>query len=203
MNKEYTDVVVGINDNNEVVFIGDVGIEDTRGLDYQFSVVFQGYNMECPKDEDEVIEDYVKDWIECNDKDVNYDRCVEFDCKPSELYQYLMDDISISHIYDAHDRLYEKLKYKDEWGDIYDIYLAFSFSTPMDYDGKIVKFINDDMEKLFNKINKIGKQYHLKQIPLYVWNDLEKDLERYLSDEDTRHYNEIKFIENTFKTLNK
>ena len=73
----------------------------------------------------------------------------------------------------------------------------------MDYDGKIVKFINDDMEKLFNKINKIGKQYHLKQIPVDVWNDLEKDLERYLSDEDTRHCNEIKFIENTFKTLNK
>ena len=136
------------------------------------------------------------------DKDWLYEQCEYYDCRPSELCENLAEERTIYDVYDTMSKFNEEVFYTDENEDNYEIFLAFSFSTPMDYDiekSKMVTFLNDDVKNIFNKVNKLGKEYHLKEIPMDAWNDLEKDLENYLSVD--RFAEEVNFIEEAVKIM--
>ena len=84
------------------------------------------------------------------------------------------------------------------------MYLDFTFSTPQDYRsdnfGEIIRFINADAKRLFEKVNEIGKQYHLKNIPTDVWDELETEVEKYLSNKDL-FAQEVRFVEGIVKEM--
>ena len=197
--KKYTDIMVGLNSNNEIVFINNLELEERN----RFSVIFQGFRIQCPSDENQVIKDYVESLLESIDKEDKYDRCEWYDCSPSELCGCIAEDTSIYDVYDTVAKYDEEIYYEDEFGDTYQVYLDFTFSTPRDYEednfGKITTFVNTDIERLFNKINELGK-YHLKEIPLTIWEELENEIEKYVSYKE-RFLEDVEFVKSMVKKI--
>lgn len=187
MNKKYENIIVGISENAEVVSIDRLEVRDNN----QFSVVFNGHKIECPLDIEDVKYEWIESYIECGDYEWKYNKCEEYDCSPSELIDNLMDDVSIYDIYDSSCIP----EYQGElFNDGNEIYLDFSFSTPMNCKYDISEYMNDDIKSIFERVNTIGTEYHLKSIPTNLWNDLQADIDSYLNKKD-RFKESVEFIE--------
>ena len=197
--KKYKDIMVGLNSNNEIVFISSLELEE-RNI---FSTIFQGFAIECPNSENKVVLDYVECLLEDLDKEDKYDRCEWYDCSPSELCGCIAEDMTIYDVYDVMEKYDGEIYYEDEFGNPFQVYLDFTFSTPRDYEednfGKITTFVNTDIERLFNKINELGK-YHLKEIPLTIWEELENEIEKYVSYKE-RFLEDVEFVKSMVKKI--
>ena len=201
--KKYNNIMVGLNSNNEIVCIDYVELRDREERN-EFSVVFSGWNIECPDDEDEVVEQYVESLLDDTDIEYKYEGCKYYNCSPQELYKCMVDDKNIYDVYDTNRKYDDAIYYTTEDGDKFPVYLDFTFSTPQDYRsdnfGEIIRFINADAKRLFEKVNEIGKQYHLKNIPTDVWDELETEVEKYLSNKDL-FAQEVRFVEGIVKEM--
>lgn len=202
--KKYNNIMVGLNSNNEIVCIDYVELRDREERN-EFSVVFSGWSIKCPDDESEVIEQYVEDLLDNIDIEYKYNRCEYYDCSPRELYQNIVDDTNIYDVYDTNSKYDDEIYYTTDCDTKFPVYLNFSFSTPQDYKpnysyGEIIRFINADAKRLFDKVNEIGKQYHLKNIPTDVWDELETEVEKYLSNKDL-FAKEVRFVEGIVKEM--
>lgn len=184
--RKYSNFVVGMNENDEVVLIDRVEFRD----DNEFSIVFTTWSLESFNNR--ACQDKAESYIDCMEKDWLYDRCEEYDCKPSELQEYIANDLTVDDVFDFNS-IYSA-EFQDEDGD--DVYLNFSCSTPRDYEySPIVKYVNSDIEKIFALANRVGKEYHLKKIPTDEGNALMDIFEEY--DNRDMFDTDIEFIKNS------
>lgn len=189
MNKKYESILVGINENNEFVFIDSIGVRDSN-FSNEFSVVFE--ELEPRILDNETIDNEVESMLDCWDSDYKYGLLEEYDCKPSELKSKLKEDISIEECFD-YNSLWSEENTVEKDGEEYHVYMCFRGSKSKYYDCNIVEFANPYIEELFETINKFGKEYHLKEIPQDLWEGLDVKLEMY-EGMDTFD-NDLKFIE--------
>jgi hypothetical protein len=88
--------LLGVNNNNELVF-GEFEVTHRNGY-AQFSASFSTVRPFNGDDYD--LTEYYESYIWGEDKATLYDLCENFDCRPSELAEYLADDC-----YDIRDAL--------------------------------------------------------------------------------------------------
>ena len=115
MRKKYEDIMVGLNSNNEMVFINYIELRDNSYYKNEFATVFSGWTLECPEDTDKVIEEYTESLIEGTDKDWLYEQCEYYDCRPSELCENLAEERTIYEVYDTMSKFNEKVPRQESW----------------------------------------------------------------------------------------
>jgi hypothetical protein len=144
-------VLLGFTKDNEIVF-GNVG--------YRNGMFTASFDTSYPQ---EITRDYlieqVESMIECSDKDWVLDRLESYDCKPSELAEYIFNDN-----YSSIEELIDISLYPESFsinGVEDDIYFLASACGQHDTRGYMETYINSD---LYDKIHELWDKYHLKQV---------------------------------------
>ena len=83
MKKDY---LLGATNNNEIVTCS-IDVRSNNNEEKYLSVCFNVYSPIC---ENQFV-DYVENRLEDMDKSDLYDLCADYDCKPSELAEYIVD----------------------------------------------------------------------------------------------------------------
>lgn len=165
MGRKYTKVLLGANENQELVFgefslyhpeywskeKGNYADKSVLNFSVSFDVVrpFNGDNFD--------LEDYFEGWQEGLEKEYLYDQCVKFDCKPSELAENLAGEC-----YDVRDALDCSL-----YPECYDVdgeAWYFESVGGGQHDSR-----KDGMEiytnrNVYNKLHELWDKYHLKRV---------------------------------------
>lgn len=179
--------LLGATENNEIVF-GEFEITSRNGHP-EFTASFDTVR---PFNADEFdMDEYFENWIEDMDKEWLYDRCIEFDCKPSKLAEnlaYECDDVR-----DALDcSLYPECYAVDgaDW-----CFESIGCGQN-DVRDEIEEIINPDA---YNLLHELWDNYHLKKVDNEVILQVQRlramleevDEEEWITDYIERHMDEF------------
>lgn len=174
MNKErFNNILLGLTVDGEFVF---ANVERRDGM---FSA---SYNVVVPFVwDDEVAYDRAESMVDNLDDATRLDLLEQYDCRPSELVEYIADRWDVEELVDI--SLYSESFYNRK-DDV--IYFESDSCGQVDVDRFDYEFKID--EKLFSMIVGTWREFHLKQIDDVMWSRLESLLKTYedLIDTDTQ-----------------
>lgn len=179
--------LLGATSDKELVF-GEFEITYRNG----YAEFTASFNNVRPFNGDNVdLEEYFEDWAEGLGKEIKYDMCYDYDCKPSELAKNLADDCN--DIRDAMDCSIYPECYEingDSW--------YFESMSCGQHDTR------DEMEEIINPeaydlLHELWDKYHLKKVDEEVISQVEKiesmlkevDEEEWIIDYIDRHIDEL------------
>ena len=156
--------LLGATKDNEVVFC-EMEIRDRNGKS-EFSASF---NTVSPfKYDDEYLKERLKDTLDCYDKDYLYCLCDRYNCSLSQLVKHMYYDSMVEDIIDI--SLYSnsiRVNGKD-W------YFESSSCGQCDTREIMEFYVN---EELYNRIHELWDEYHLKEIPQTIIDEVNSIIE--------------------------
>lgn len=153
-------VLLGLTNNNEVVF---ANVSNSRGY---FSVSFDCSYPQAISCEDEI--NAIESYIECMDKDWVLGQLESYDCKPSELAEEIRKDT-----YNVIESYFDNSLYTESFqinGIENDIYFLASGGGQYDTREEGMSWLVD--EELYNFIHEMWDDYHLKEAPQEMVDEL-------------------------------
>lgn len=185
----YKRVLLGFTNDNEIAF-ADVSIK----RDY-FSVCFDTSYPKAINESD--IKQRIEGYIECMDKEWILDKLESYDCKPSQLAEFIYRD-SYDVIEDFFDNSYYTESFQID-GIENDIYFLASAGGQHDTREVGMKWcVNTE---LYNAIHEMWDKYHLKNLNDVPTNEIDELFEAIEHQNNTiDEYAIVKqWLENNFK----
>ena len=177
-------VLLGLTDDNEVAF-AEVNLSE--GLDKKQNFSMSTYLVRPFRVDDIDLVNYTEDWIDGMDDGYLYTLCKRFDCKPSELAEYIANEEGIEGLMD--------LSIYPDFIDIDGDDFAFESGTCGQHDsrGDMLEYVN---EENYNKLHEFWDEYHLKVIPKDKIAELNELLDKMV---EVNSEDEIPYVQNWIK----
>ena len=177
-------ILLGFTHDYEVAF-AEVNLYEK--LDKKYTFTMSTYLIRPFKVDDIDLEQYAEDWIDGMEGGYLYTLCERFDCKPSELAEYIASEEGIEGLMD--------LSIYSDFIEIDGDEFGFESGTCGQHDtrGDMLEYVN---EEHYNKLHEFWDEYHLKVIPedkIIELNELLSKMVKVNNDE------EIPYMQNWIK----